>query len=84
MLSTFAIANADSGRFRAVIGIGARLDLDSVIQQAISAHEGLASSLGISRMAQSSSNLSSVDLLAHLYGLRYGINLGGVAEDLTL
>ena len=75
-------ANADGGRFRAVIGIWPRLDLDCVIEQMVAAHEGLAISLRISCTAESGSDLASLDLLADLHGLRYGIDLGRVAEDL--
>ena len=75
-------ANADGGRFRAVVGIRARLDLDCVSEEMVAAHEGLAISLRISCTAESGSDLASLDLLADLHGLRYGIDLGRVAEDL--
>jgi len=42
----------------------------------------LAISLRISCTAESGSDLASLDLLADLHGLRYGIDLGRVAEDL--
>ena len=77
-------ANADGGRFRAVVGIRARLDLDCVSEEMVAAHEGLAISLCISRPAKAGSDLASLDLLANLHGLRYGVNLGRVAENLSL
>ena len=73
---------ADGRWLRAVIGIRPRLDLDAVIEQAIAAHEGLAVFLCICCPAKSDSDLTSVDFLAHLHGLRYGVNLGRIAENL--
>ena len=80
----FAAPDTDDGRFRAVIGIGAGLDLDAAFKQAVTAHGRFAALVGIAGAAQLGRNLFGFDLFAHLDGPGDGINSGRVAEHRTL
>ena len=68
---------------RAVIGVGARLDLDAAFKDAVAAHRRFAV-LVIPGATQLDRNLFGFDLFAHLYGARDGVNSGRVAEHRTL
>ena len=83
-VSYLAILYANRRGFRAVIGLGARLDLDSAADHAVAAHGRLLIFVGVARPAQFRCNLPSIDLFAHMNGLRYGVDFRGIAENLAL
>src|SRR5580698_7236861 len=75
------ILHANRRRFRAMVGLGTGLDLNPIIQRAITRHRGWAIVFRITRSAELGFDLVQIDLLAHSDGTRYSVNTRRAAEN---